>query len=115
MLALQAFIMTVYEKRTYSIRVGQMSEVIRLYSNEGWPVFESLGSGKNLVGYFISDSGRLHQLIHIWRFDHDDARREFWKTVYTNEKFMAFAAQVRPLIDTQEVQLMVAAPWGPRP
>lgn len=32
--------MTVYEKRTYSITVGQMSEVVRLYTDEGWPVLE---------------------------------------------------------------------------
>jgi len=107
--------MTVYEKRTYSIRVGQMPEIIRLYSDEGWPVLESEGFGKNLVGYFVSDTGRLHQLVHIWRFDSDDDRRAFWKKLYASERFMAVAAKIRPLIDTQEIQLLVSAPWGPKP
>lgn len=92
-----------------------MAEVIRLYTNEGWPVFESEGFSKNLVGYFISDSGRLHQLVHLWRFASDDERRNFWKGVYANEKFMAFAAKVRPLIEMQEVQSLLPAPWGPKP
>ena len=107
--------MTVYEKRTYSITVGQMSEVVRLYTDEGWPVLEDAGLGKNLVGYFISDTGQLHQLIHLWRFESDSDRRDFWKRVYANKKFMAFATQIRQFIQTQEVQLLVSAPWGPKP
>ena len=60
--------MKVYEKRTYSVKVGQMPEVIRLYSELGWPALEAGGFSNKLVGYFVSDTGPLHQLIHIWRF-----------------------------------------------
>jgi len=28
---------------------------------------------------------------------------------------MAFAVQIRPLLASQEVQLMNGAPWGPQP
>jgi hypothetical protein len=92
-----------------------MPEIIRLYTEEGWPAIESGGFVKNLVGYFISDTGQLHQLIHIWRFESDSDRRDFWKRILANEEFMAFAVQIRPLIQTQEVQLLVSAPWGPKP
>jgi hypothetical protein len=107
--------MTVYEKRTYSIKVGQMPEVVRLYTDEGWPALEAGAFGKNLIGYFISDTGQLHQLIHLWRFESDSDRRDFWKRLFENKQFMAFAKQLRPLIHTQEVQLLVSAPWGPKP
>ncbi|MBE0625727.1 MAG: NIPSNAP family protein [Burkholderiales bacterium] len=106
---------TIYEKRTYSVTVGQMSEVIRLYTSQGWPALEAGGFGGNLIGYFISDTGDLHQLVHLWRFDSDDARRAFWKRLFENAEFMAFAKQLRPLVKTQNVQLMLAAPWGPHP
>ena len=59
--------MPIYEKRTYDIKVGHMTEVIRLYGDEGAPALEAGGFMENLVGYFTSDTGRLHQLIHIWR------------------------------------------------
>ena len=104
-----------YEQRTYDVTVGQMGTVLELYSNEGWPALEAGGHSKFLVGYFASDSGPLHQLIHIWRFGSDVERREFWKNLFTDEDFMAFAAQLRPLLERQEIQLMQAAPWGPRP
>ncbi len=107
--------MAVYEKRTYSVKVGQMPEMIRLYTNEGWPALDSGGFSKNLIGYFTSDTGQLHQLIHLWRFDSDSDRRDFWKRLFADEEFMAFAVKIRPLIDTQDVQLLLSAPWGPRP
>jgi hypothetical protein len=107
--------MKVYEKRTYSVKVGQMPEVIRLYSELGWPALEAGGFSNKLVGYFVSDTGPLHQLIHIWRFDDDADRRDFWKRLFADEAFMKFAVQARPNLNTQEIQLMVSAPWGPQP
>ena len=104
-----------YEQRTYDVTGGQMGTVLELYSNEGWPALEAGGHSKFLVGYFVSDTGPLHQLIHIWRFGSDVERREFWNNLFTDEDFMAFAAQLRPLLERQEIQLMQAAPWGPRP
>jgi hypothetical protein len=106
---------TIYEKRTYSVTVGQMAEVIRLYSTLGYPALEAGGFSKKLIGYFTSDTGELHQLIHLWRFDSDDDRRAFWKRLFEDQDFMAFARQLRPLIRTQGNQLLLAAPWGPHP
>ena len=106
---------TIYEKRTYSVVVGQMAEVVRVYSTLGWPALEAGGFSKNLIGYFISDTGELHQLVHLWRFESDEARREFWKKLFADSDFMAFAKQLRPLVKTQGNQLLLAAPWGPEP
>ena len=106
---------TIYEKRTYSVTVGQMQEVVRLYSSLGYPALEAGGFSKHLVGYFTSDTGELHQLIHLWRFASDDERRAFWKRLFDDKDFMAFAKQLRPLVKTQSNQLLLAAPWGPHP
>ena len=106
---------TIYEKRTYSVRVGQMAEIKRLYTTEGWPALEAGGFGSKLIGYFTSDTGDLHQLIHLWRFDSDDDRRTHWDRLFADAPFTAFAKQIRPLIRTQNVQLMLSAPWGPQP
>jgi hypothetical protein len=106
---------TIYEKRTYSVTVGKMSEVVRLYQTLGFPALEAGGFSKNLIGYFTSDTGELHQLIHLWRFDSDEDRRAFWKRLFEDKDFMAFAVQLRPLLKTQANQLLLAAPWGPHP
>jgi len=105
----------IYEKRTYAVKVGEMNEVKRLYSAEGWPALSAGGHDKHLIGYFTSDTGDLHQLIHLWKFESDENRRAFWTNLFADEKFMAFAKQLRPLLISQNVQLMLAAPWGPHP
>lgn len=92
-----------------------MAEVVRLYRDEGYPALAAGEFDQHLVGYFISDTGRLHQLVHLWRFEDDNERREFWKRLFSDETFMAFAAQLRPNIMAQEVQLLNPAPWGPTP
>ena len=104
-----------YERRTYDVHVGEMSKVLELYSTLGWPALEAGGHSSFLVGYFVSDTGPLHQLIHIWRFSSDVERREFWKNLFADGEFMACAVQLRPLLHKQEIQLMQSAPWGPRP
>ena len=106
---------TIYEKRIYAVKVGEMAETKRLFTTIGWPALVEGKFDKNVVGYFISDTGDLHQLIIILRFDSDQDRRDFWKRLYADEKFMMFVKQFRPLLLSQNVQLMVPAPWGPQP
>lgn len=105
----------IFEKRTYSVTVGQMPEVMRLYTTLGWPAIEAGGFAGNCVGYFVSDTGELNQLVHLWRFESDEDRRQFWKRLFEDADFIAFAKQLRPLVKTQVNQLLLAAPWGPHP
>ena len=93
--------MQIYEQRTYSVRVGKMAEMLELEREEVWPVLEAEGFGANLVGCFVSDTGQLHQLVYLWRFDDDAARRAFWQRLYASESFMAVAVKIRPLLERQ--------------
>ncbi len=107
--------MAIYELRTYDIVVGKMAEVLKLYQSAGYPAIEKGGFNQNLVGYFSGDIGALNQLIHIWKFEDDNARRDFWTRLFRDDDFMAFAAQLRPMVRAQHNKLMLNAPWGPRP
>jgi hypothetical protein len=71
---------------------------------------------KKLVGYFQSYTGTINQLLHLWKFDDDADRRAHWAAVFANKDFVeGFASKFRPLLMTQEVKLLHAAPWGPHP
>ncbi len=107
--------MPLYERRVYDITVGQMHETIRLYTEVGYPALEAGGFAEHLVGYFVSDTGPLNQLMHLWRFEDDADRRDFWARLFQDGPFMAFASQFRPLVVKQEIQLFQPAPWGPNP
>jgi len=105
--------MAIYELRTYHVTVGKMAEVVKLYATEGWPALEK--HPQRLVGYFTGDVGALNQLVHLWKFEDDADRRAFWAGVMADNDFLAFVAKLRPLLQSQNNQLMMAAPWGPHP
>jgi hypothetical protein len=108
--------MSLYELRTYTLYVGKMAEATKLYTELGFPALDKGGHAKNLVGYFVSDVGTINQIVHLWKFKDDAHRREHWKAVFANKDFVeGFASKFRPLVMTQEVKLLHAAPWGPHP
>ena len=108
--------MTIYEMRTYTLQVGKMTEAVRLYTQFGCPALQKGDHDKKLIGYFQADTGTINQLVHLWKFDDDADRRAHWAAVFANPDFMeAFAAKFRPLVLSQEVKLLTAAPWGPHP
>jgi hypothetical protein len=110
------FPMALYELRTYTLHVGKMAEAVKLYQEIGFPALQKGGQDKKLVGYFQSDTGTINQLLHLWKFDDDADRRAHWVAVYANRDFVeGFASKFRPLLMTQEVKLLQAAPWGPHP
>lgn len=108
--------MALYELRTYTLYVGKMAEAVKLYQELGFPALEKGGHSKHLIGYFQGDTGMINQLVHLWKFDDDAARRAHWDAVFVNKDFNpGFTTKFRPLVMTQEVKLLHAAPWGPHP
>lgn len=107
--------MPVYEQRTYTLSVGKMRELMDLYRQTAWPLFQRKGYDSHLVGYFTVDVGTLNQLVHLWRFSDDADRRAFWAELYADDEFMEFARALRPLLSRQENTLLLPAGWGPQP
>ncbi len=106
----------VYEMRTYTLHVGKMGEAVKLYTELGYPALQKGGQDRKLIGYFQADTGTINQLVHLWKFTDDADRRAHWASVFANRDFVdGFAVKFRPLVASQEVKLLTAAPWGPHP
>ena len=106
-----------YELRTYKRYARQDGRGGRAsYQQLGFPALEKGGHSKHLVGYFQGDSGTINQLVHLWKFNNDAGRRAHWAAVFANKDFTeGFVPKFRPLVMTQEVKLLNAAPWGRHP
>ena len=65
--------MTLYELRIYTLYVGKMAELVKLYQEIGFPALQKGGQNKKLVGYFHSDTGTINQLVDLWKFDDEMA------------------------------------------
>jgi NIPSNAP protein len=108
--------MALYEMRTYTLHVGKMAEAVKLYQELGFPALRKGGQDRKLVGYFQADTGMINQLVHLWKFNDDAERRAHWSALFANSAFIdGFAVKFRSLVQTQEVKLLTAAPWGPHP
>ena len=101
--------MAIYELRTYTLFVGKLQEASEIYKKLGTPWINKFK--KNLVNYYLGDIGALNQIIHIWKFEDDNERRELWKQIFSDEDFIKFASKFRPLVLNQENKIMTQAPW----
>ena len=99
--------MAIYELRTYQVTVWKMKDAADAYIKKGWPALQKGGFDKKLVGYFISDTGPLHQIVHLWKFDDDADRRNHWNNLFANDDFMSFASELRPLLISQQNKLQI--------
>ena len=101
--------MAIYELRTYTLFVGKLNEASKVYKEFGTPWIKKFKN--NLVNYYLGDIGALNQIIHIWKFEDDNERRELWKQIFSDEDFIKFAYKFRPLVLNQENKIMIQAPW----
>ena len=101
--------MAIYELRTYTLFVGKLHEASEIYKEFGTPWIKKFKN--NLVNYYLGDIGALNQIIHIWKFEDDNERRELWKQIFSDEDFIKFASKFRPLVLSQENKIMSQAPW----
>ena len=96
-----------------------MAEAVKLYQEVGFPALHKGQHDKKFIRYFQADTGTINQILHLWKFvGRDDAdRRAHWAAVYADKDFVRelVALKLRPLLMTQEVKLLQAAPWGPHP
>jgi hypothetical protein len=104
--------LALYELRTYSLYVGKLGGARALPERR---LARGRHADNKLVGYLIGDVGAMNQIVHLWKFADDADRRRFWEAVFADGAFMAFASKLRPLIQSQENKLLLAAPWGPHP
>lgn len=74
------------------------------------------GSLARMPNCLQADTATINQLVHIWKFEDDADRREFWARLFADKDFMeGFMPHLRPLSISMEVKLLMPAPWGHHP
>lgn len=101
----------IVEERIYSLHIGATAEYLRLYEAEGLAIQRPILG--RLVGYFSSDIGTLHQIVHMWAYT-DLAEREARRaTLLADPRWVAYGKKVRPLQISQENKILKPAPFSP--
>ena len=61
----------IYEMRTYDVKPGLLPAYLKLFNDAGMPARKSRN---NLVGFWLTEFGASHQVVHIWKWNNLDRR-----------------------------------------
>lgn len=101
----------IVEERNYTLRVGHLPEFLGLYEAQGLePQRRILG---RMVGYFTTEFGTLHQVVHLWAYRDLAERAERRALLAREPAWQAFQRKTAPMIVKQENRLLVPAPFSP--
>ena len=101
----------IIEQRTYSLHIGAVPKYLALYEAEGLPVQRSILG--RMVGYFSSDIGALHQIVHMWAYKDYAERTERRGKLMADPRWQAYALKIREFQISQENKILIPAPFSP--
>jgi hypothetical protein len=101
----------IVDHRVYTLRPGTVQTFLELFEREGLPLYRQY-CGK-LVGYYVAESGELHQLIHLWSYESVEDRERRRAALYADARWTAFLDAALPLITKQESRLLRPTRFSP--
>jgi hypothetical protein len=101
----------IVEQRTYTLHVGAAATYLALYEAEGLAI--QRGILGRMVGYFSTDMGALHQIVHMWAYKDYAEREERRATLNADPRWQAYTPKTRDLQITQENKILIPAPFSP--
>ncbi|WP_136659260.1 NIPSNAP family protein [Nitratireductor sp. XY-223] len=101
----------IVEERIYSLQVGTAPEYLRLYEAEGLAIQRPILG--RMVGYFTTEIGPLHQIVHLWAYRDLAERSERRARLAADEGWKAYVQKIRPFVVSQENKILIPAPFSP--
>lgn len=101
----------IVEERIYTCRVGGAAEFLRIYQAEGLELQRRILG--RMVGYFTTEFGTLHQIVHLWAYRDLAERGERRARLAQEPGWRAFQEKTGPLIVKQENKLLLPASFSP--
>ena len=103
----------IVDHRVYTLRPGTVQAFLDLFEREGLPLYVQY-CGK-LLGYYVSDSGELNQVIHLWSYESVEDRERRRASLYLDPRWNAFLEAALPLMMRQESRLLKPTRFSPVP
>ncbi len=101
----------IVEERIYTLHPGKVSEMVKLYGDEGLPLQQRY-LGK-FIGYFSTETGNLNQVVFMWAYDSLDDRATRRERMAQDPEWKRYLQKVLQLIATQENRILKPAPFSP--
>jgi len=101
----------IVEERIYSLHIGAVPKYLEQYEAEGLAIQRPILG--RMVGYFSSDIGPQHQIVHMWAYRDLAERAERRARLIADPCWQAYALKTRDLQISQENKILIPAPFSP--
>lgn len=103
----------IHELRTYDIKPEHLSAYLKLWVDVGMSI-RGAGQCGQLVGFWVSDSGPLNQVVHIWAYE-SAAERSRLRAALMQEPRWAqdFLPKALPMIDRMHSTILQPTSFSP--
>jgi hypothetical protein len=99
----------IVEMRTYTLALGATGRYFKLYREKGLEVQKRILG--HLVGYYAVEVGELNKVVHLWAYDSMDERARRRAELWADKEWLAYVAEIGPLVAAQENQILTPAPF----
>jgi hypothetical protein len=101
----------ILDERSYAIQPAHVGTYLRLYETEGMSI--QVGHLGDLVGWFTSDTGRVNEVVHIWRYRDAGDRERRRAAMEADPAWQAFRAKAAPYVIEMRSRILRPTSFSP--
>jgi hypothetical protein len=101
----------IVEQRTYTAQVGRVKEWLDFYEKHAFPIQQKY-LGK-CVGFFTTEIGTLHQIVHMWAYDNLAHRESARARMFQDPEWQKFMADQPQVLISQQTQILNPTSFSP--
>jgi hypothetical protein len=101
----------IVEERTYTAQVGRAKEWLDYYEKHAFPIQQKY-LGK-CIGFFVTEIGTLHQIVHLWAYDNLAHRETARANMMKDPAWQAFVEGHPKVLLSQETRIMTPTAFSP--
>ena len=93
----------------YTLHPGTAPEYLKHYQNDGMKV--QLRHLPHMVGYYVTESGPLNLVVHLWAYDDLNQRDKCRAAMQADPDWAVYLGKNRPFMISQDTRIMKCAPF----
>ena len=101
----------IVEERCYTAQVGKAKEWLDYYEKHAFPIQQKY-LGK-CIGFFTTEIGTLHQIVHLWAYDNLAHREAARAKMFQDPDWQKFMAEQPKVLVSQETRIMNPTSFSP--
>jgi hypothetical protein len=101
----------IVEERTYTAQVGRAQEWLDYYEKHAFPIQQKY-LGK-CIGFFVTEIGELHKIVHLWAYDSLAHRETARATMMQDPDWKKFVEGHPKVLIAQESRILKPTAFSP--